>query len=55
MTYGIYPKNNGSEITEQEEVGMSKKKKICGATGKTGKRIVKQLLAKGPGRCWRQL
>uniref|UniRef100_A0A5B7A8A3 NAD(P)-binding domain-containing protein n=2 Tax=Davidia involucrata TaxID=16924 RepID=A0A5B7A8A3_DAVIN len=39
----------GSEITEEEEVGVSEKKKIfvAGATGSTGKRIVQQLLAKG--------
>lgn len=38
-----------SEITEEEEVGVSKKKKIfvAGATGGTGKRIVEQLLARG--------
>lgn len=40
---------SGSEITEEEEVGVSEKKKIfvAGATGNTGKRIVEQLLAKG--------
>lgn len=41
---------DGSEITQEEEVGVvSEKKKIfvAGANGKTGKRIVQQLLAKG--------
>ncbi|CAA2967233.1 Hypothetical predicted protein [Olea europaea subsp. europaea] len=39
----------GSEITEEEQVGAPQKKKIfvAGATGSTGKRIVEQLLAKG--------
>jgi len=40
----------GSEITQEEEVGIvSEKKKIfvAGANGNTGKRIVQQLLAKG--------
>ncbi|KAA8514949.1 hypothetical protein F0562_018264 [Nyssa sinensis] len=42
-------KMEGSEITEEEEVGVREKKKIfvAGATGSTGKRIVQQLLAKG--------
>ncbi|KAK2989865.1 hypothetical protein RJ640_024419 [Escallonia rubra] len=39
----------GSEITEEEEVGATEKKRVfvAGATGSTGKRIVEQLLAKG--------
>ncbi|GFP81125.1 uncharacterized protein at2g34460 chloroplastic [Phtheirospermum japonicum] len=39
----------GSEIKEEENEGLSEKKKIfvAGATGSTGKRIVDQLLAKG--------